>query len=469
MNNTHRKSRLTPLQYSAVPGAAQRVAAAVLFVVLLWGFVMQPARLNAEIDEKQEELTYRYLETFANVLSILQENYVEEIESKEAIEGAINGLLLSLDPHSIYLKPENYREFRNETNGSFTGIGIKITLRDGQITVIAPIADTPADQAGIRANDRILKIDGVSTKGKTTYDAVKILRGPRGSEVTISVFRDGWETPRDFTLIRSEIPLISVKSYLLKPGFGYLKISSFQRNTTKEFKEHLDNLQQERALQGVILDLRNNPGGLLDQAVNISDLFLDSGLIVYTRGRKKSQDLTYEAHDNNILASYPLVVLVNEGTASASEIVAGAVQDHRRGVIVGTRTFGKGSVQTVIPLNDGAGLKMTTARYYTPSGRSIQATGITPDVVVQVVQTEELSGGEASLPAESSQVREVDLSNHISSQMEENQLPDDRQPLSDEMQQLLNSDNQLQAAFDILKSLVLYASYKGNGVHTLNN
>jgi carboxyl-terminal processing protease len=469
MNNTSEKSLFALLMHQAAHGAGKPAAVAIVFLVLLCTFVMQPARLSAEIDQKQEEITYRYLETFANVLSILQENYVEEIESQEAIEGAINGLLLSLDPHSVYLKPENYREFRNETNGSFTGIGIKITLQDGQITVISPIADTPADKAGIRANDRIMKIDGISTKGKTTYDAVKILRGPQNSEVTISIFRDGWEAPRDFTLIRSEIPLISVKSYLLKPGFGYLKISSFQRNTTKEFKKHLENLQQERALQGLILDLRNNPGGLLDQAVNISDLFLDSGLIVYTRGRKKSQDLTYEAHDNNILARYPLVVLVNEGTASASEIVAGAVQDHRRGVIVGTRTFGKGSVQSVIPLNDGAGLKMTTARYYTPSGRSIQVTGIAPDVVVQFVEADEQGGNETSRSVESSRVREVDLNNHISSQMDENQEPVDQQSLSDDMQQRLKSDNQLQAAFDILKSLVLYASYKDNGVHTINN
>lgn len=421
---------------------------------------------RAEIKEKQEEITYHYLETFANVLSILQENYVEEIESKEAIEGAISGLLLSLDPHSVYLKPENYREFRNETEGSFTGIGIQITLKDGVITVISPIADTPADLAGIKAHDQIVKINGVSTKGKTTYDAVRFLRGPVGSEVIITIYREGWEAPKDFTLTRSEIPLVSIKSFLLKPGFGYLRITSFQRNTTTEFKEHINALQQETALHGLILDLRNNPGGLLDQAVSISDLFLDSGLIVYTRGRKKSQDMTYEAQDNNILAHYPLVVLVNEGTASASEIVAGAIQDHRRGVVVGTRTFGKGSVQTVIPLSDGAGLKMTTALYFTPSGRSIQATGITPDVVVQMVYAEDNDAAESPV---SRQTREVDLNNHIAGQNSGNQPPADQEPLTGEIARRLKDDNQLQAAFDILKSLVLYASYKGNGANSIKN
>ena len=424
------------------------------FILIGIFFLFQSSVFGAT-EQKQEELTYRYLETFANVLSILQDNYVEEIEAKEAIEGAINGLLLSLDPHSVYLKPEYYREFRNETNGSFTGIGIKITLRDGVLTVISPIADTPADKAGIKAHDKIVKIDGVPTKGKTPYDAVKSLRGPNGSEVTISIYRDGWEYPKDFTLVRSDIPLVSIKSSLLKPGLGYIKITSFQRNTTKELKQNLNKLQKETNLQGLILDLRNNPGGLLDQAVSVSDLFLDSGLIVYTRGRKKSQDLTYEAHDNGTLAAFPLVVLVNEGSASASEILAGAIQDHRRGVIVGTKTFGKGSVQSVIPLGDGAGLKMTTAHYYTPSGRSIQVTGITPDVQVKAQSPENPSQKERS------RTREVDLENHFSGQSAE-PVEKKELELSAEIQDQLQQDNQLQAGFDILKSLVLYASSGGN-------
>lgn len=434
-------------------------------LVVAWIFLL-PVTGFSKSDPKQEEITYRYLETFANVLSILQENYVEEIEAKDAIEGAINGLLLSLDPHSAYLKPENYREFRDETDGSFTGIGIRITLEDGVITVISPIADTPADKAGIKSHDKILKIDGVPTKGKTPFDAVKIMRGPKGTEVTLSIFRDGWETSRDFTLRRSEIPLLSVKSMLLKPGFGYLRIANFQRNTTNELKQHLDDLQESSPLQGIILDLRNNPGGLLDQAVSVSDLFLEQGLIVYTRGRNKDQDLTFEAKATNTLGRFPLVLLVNEGTASASEIVAGAVQDHRRGVIVGTKTFGKGSVQSIIPLNDGAGLKMTTAHYYTPLGRSIQVTGITPDVTVKVQN----GGSTETVKTNSSRTtREADLENHFSPQGDGSPEAAQTDALSAEASQRLSSDNQLQAAFDILTSLALYASYDTESGVPLSN
>ena len=424
-------------------------------LLLLWvGIGFFGASSYAKTDPKQEEITYKYLETFANVLSILQDNYVEEIETREAIEGAINGLLLSLDPHSTYLKPENYREFRDETEGSFTGIGIQITLRDGIITVISPIADTPADKAGIKAHDQIVKIDGVPTKGKTPFDAVKILRGPKGSQVTISVYREGWEYPKDFTLTRSEIPLVSVKSMLLKPGFGYVRITNFQRNTTKEFKDRISELQQNAELNGLIIDLRNNPGGLLDQAVSISDLFLDKGLIVYTRGRKKDQDMTFEAEPGNTLNHFPLVILVNGGTASASEIVAGAIQDHRRGVIVGTKTFGKGSVQSVIPLNDGAGLKMTTAHYYTPAGRSIQVTGITADVTVELRKT----NGSEDTPDKRGTTREADLENHFSQQPDQAEEADTKAAISEEAGERLSRDNQLQAAFDILTSLALYAS-----------
>ena len=436
------------------------------FLLLMTLVVALPITGHAKADPKQQEITYRYPETFANVLSILQENYVEEIEAKEAIEGAINGLLLSLDPHSAYLKPENYREFRNETNGSFTGIGIKITLEDGVITVIAPIADTPADRAGIKAHDKIIKIDGEPTKGKTPFDAVKIMRGPRGTEVTLSIYRDGWESSRDFTMRRSEIPLLSVKSLLLKPGFGYLRISNFQRNTTNELSTHIEELQENSPLRGLILDLRNNPGGLLDQAVSVSDLFLEEGLIVYTRGRNKDQDLTFEAKTDNTLGRFPLVLLVNEGTASASEIVAGAVQDHRRGVIVGTNTFGKGSVQSIIPLNDGAGLKMTTAHYYTPSGRSIQVTGITPDVTVKVQNADLAKTDE---PDSLDSTRETDLENHFSSQTERSEAAANDDTLSAEASERLSNDNQLQAAFDILTSLALYASYDTDTIDPVNN
>jgi carboxyl-terminal processing protease len=428
-----------------------------LFYILLatlFSFSL-PSPLIAETEQKQQEDTYRQLETFANVLSILQENYVEEIKAKEAIEGAIQGLLLSLDPHSSYMKAESYQEFRSETQGSFTGIGIEITLRDNVITVISPIADTPAAKAGIKAHDKIMRINGESTKNFTPLDAVKSLRGPKGSTVTISIFRDGFKELQDFELIRDTIPLKSVKSFILKPGFGYIRIANFQSNTTREFKDHLAQLQDNGPLNGLVLDLRNNPGGLLNQAVRLTDIFLDEGLIVYTRGRNKEQDLTYQAHKNNSSLEFPLVLLVNEGSASASEIVAGAIQDHQRGVIVGSKTFGKGSVQTIIPLPDGAGLRMTTARYYTPKGRSIQATGIIPDV--EVAYSEYVPEENNDSPG-STIFREEDLNNHITNtETSDNAAAGE---LDEEIQNMLMVDNQLKSAFNILKSLVLYVSYK---------
>jgi carboxyl-terminal processing protease len=428
-----------------------------LFYILLatlFSFSL-PSPLIAETEQKQQEDTYRQLETFANVLSILQENYVEEIKAKEAIEGAIQGLLLSLDPHSSYMKAESYQEFRSETQGSFTGIGIEITLRDNVITVISPIADTPAAKAGIKAHDKIMRINGESTKNFTPLDAVKSLRGPKGSTVTISIFRDGFKELQDFELIRDTIPLKSVKSFVLKPGFGYIRVANFQSNTTREFKDHLAQLQDNGPLNGLVLDLRNNPGGLLNQAVRLTDIFLDEGLIVYTRGRNKEQDLTYQAHKNNSSLEFPLVLLVNEGSASASEIVAGAIQDHQRGVIVGSKTFGKGSVQTIIPLPDGAGLRMTTARYYTPKGRSIQATGIIPDV--EVAYSEYVPEENNDSPG-STIFREEDLNNHITNtETSENAAAGE---LDEEIQNMLMVDNQLKSAFNILKSLVLYVSYK---------
>lgn len=426
-----------------------------ILIVTLFTFSIVPSTLVAETEQKQQEDTYRQLETFANVLSILQENYVEEIKAKEAIEGAIQGLLLSLDPHSSYMKAESYQEFRNETQGSFTGIGIEITLRDNVITVISPIADTPAANAGIKAHDKIMRINGESTKNFTPLDAVKLLRGPKGSSVTISIFRDGFTELKDIELIRDTIPLHSVKSFVLKPGFGYIRISNFQSDTTREFKEHLAKLQSKSPLSGLVLDLRNNPGGLLNQAVSLTDIFLDEGLIVYTRGRNRDQDLTYEAHQNNSGVEIPLVILVNEGSASASEIVAGALQDHQRGVIVGSKTFGKGSVQTIIPLPDGAGLRMTTARYYTPKGRSIQATGITPDVEVAY---SEYIPEENDAPSTTNFFREENLNNHITNTEDsENAVAP---ALDEEIEKMLLADNQLKSAFNILKSLVLYVSYK---------
>ncbi len=419
-----------------------------LFVFLL--AVSQPDRSYGNEEPAESGDIYFQLDTFANILAILEENYVDEIDTRKALEGAINGLLLTLDPHSSYLNKESYRDFKDETQGSFTGIGIEITVQEGIITVITPIEGTPAFRAGIQARDKILKINGESIKNKTLIDAVKLLRGKKGSEVTLSIFREGFKELKDFTLTRDIIPYHSVKAKVLTSGYGYLKISNFQNNTTEDVKKELITLGKNEPVKGLILDLRNNPGGLLNQAVSLTDLFLDSGVIVTTRGRISDQDRSYSARKETFRTDYPLVVLVNEGSASASEIVAGALQDHNRAIIVGSQTFGKGSVQTIIPLKDGTGLRMTTARYFTPIGRSIQVTGITPDIVV----ANNNSGPSASDGGKTnSRVREADLDNHIDNPKEQDGTTS---AFSPEIKEQLDRDEQLKSAYNILKSLVRY-------------
>lgn len=344
------------------------------FTMLFWG---QNSCVKADSNQ-----VYENLETFSNVLHLLESNYVEQIDTEEVIEGAIKGMLSSLDPHSSYMKPEHYKELKIETKGSFSGIGIEITLKDGILTVVSPIEGTPAYKQGLKAMDKILKINGELTKDLSLTEAVKKLRGPQGTEVTISIHREGLNELKEITIVRDVIPLISVKSKMVEPGYGYIRIRNFQANTTKEFKEALEKMEKEEELKGLLIDVRSNPGGLLDQAVKLSDIFLDGGMIVSTKGRLEDQNMEFKAHKNGKEYPFPIVVLVNEGSASASEIVAGALQDHDRAIVLGTKTFGKGSVQTVIPMKNGAALRLTTARYYTPDGTSIQATGITPDIEV---------------------------------------------------------------------------------------
>ncbi len=412
---------------------------------------------SAEISQKQREETYKQLEIFANVLSILQENYLEEIDANKTIEGAISGMLLSLDPHSSYLTAEDFDALQEETRGDFSGVGIEITIRDEIVTIISPIAGTPADKAGLRAKDLIVKIDGKATKSMPSMEAIKLLRGPKGSKVVISVYREGWEELKDFTIIRDIIPLQSVYGLLLEPHFAYIQISNFQERTSKDLKEKLAELSKKSSLNGLVLDLRNNPGGLLDQAIAVSDVFLEEGLIVYTKGRIQEQNMTFQAHSNNGIHNFPLVVLVNEGSASASEIVSGAIQDHKRGVIIGSTTFGKGSVQTILPMPGGAGLRLTTARYYTPNGRSIQATGIVPDVEVPYIPP--VDQKESNQPG-SAFPREADLQNHLLNSEREkskkNQQEENLNPKYKEGRDLLTQDNQLKTALNILKSVSLY-------------
>jgi len=360
--------------------------------------------------------TYKELQTFANVLAIVQKNYVEPVSTKELINGAITGMLGSLDPHSAYLTPDLYRDLEVETRGSFGGLGIEITIKNDVLTVVSPIEGTPAYTAGIRAGDQIIKINDDFTKGMTLTDAVKMMRGPKGSVIHLTLHREG--VPNLFTVAvtRDVIRIQSVKSKPLKDGYGYLRITTFQDGTNEDVTKALDKFtrQDHGRIKGLVLDLRDNPGGLLNQAVSVADAFLDGGLVVYTQGRLDSQQQKYFAHKKTDFTDYPMVVLVNGGSASASEIVAGALQDQRRAIIEGTQTFGKGSVQTILPLDDESALRLTTARYFTPNGRSIQAVGITPDMVVEppkaTLAALELPGTETGEDAE---IRESDLLHHF--------------------------------------------------------
>jgi carboxyl-terminal processing protease len=327
--------------------------------------------------------TYEQLRLFTEVLSIVQNQYVDEVPPKELIYSAIKGTLRGLDPHSSFLDPDSYREMQVETSGSFGGLGIEITLKDDILTVVAPIDGTPAHRAGLHTGDRIVKIDGLSTKDMQLSDAVKRMRGRPGSKVTISVVREGWNEPKDFDIVREQIRVQSVKTVELGDGIEYLKLRQFQEQSPHDLEAALEKFAKN-GMKSLILDLRNNPGGLLTAAVEVSEKFIDDGkLVVYTEGRVRNQNMRFSAHAKRGYAQMPMVVLVNQGSASASEIVAGALQDWGRATVVGTQTFGKGSVQTIIPLSDGSGLRLTTAKYFTPKGRSIHGKGITPDVVVE--------------------------------------------------------------------------------------
>lgn len=351
--------------------------------------------------------TYEGLESFTNVLAIVQKNYVEEVGPQKMIEGAINGMLNALDPHSAYLTPDLYKELQVDTEGSFGGLGIEITVRDGVLAVVSPIEDTPAYRAGVKAGDQIIKIEGELTKDMSLVEAVKKMRGPKGSKIVITVRREGVSKLMDFPMLREVIRVQSVKSRSLEKGYGYVRLVQFQDRTGADLDAALTKLTQENGkIEGLVLDMRNNPGGLLSQAVKVSDTFLDSGLVVYTEGRLENQKQKYFAHPGGY-TEFPIIVLVNGGSASASEIVAGALQDHGRAVILGTQTFGKGSVQTILPLENGAALRLTTALYFTPNGRSIQVTGVTPDVMLDNYAATQVAAKE---PRE---VREENLRGHF--------------------------------------------------------
>jgi carboxyl-terminal processing protease len=383
---------------------------AAVIAVFVGGFIV--GDLSTSRHAAQATVAYSKLKIFGDVLSLIQSSYVEEVNVDNLVKGAINGMVQTLDPHSSYLTPEMLRQVEVETKGTFGGLGIEIGVKDGQLTIIAPIEDTPAARAGLQAGDKIVRIEKESTKNMNVMDAVKRLRGEPGSKVTITIVRDSLSEPKSYTITRDIIKIKSVKSKMMEDGIGYIRLTQFQQDSHQEVSRALQEfLKQKGGLKGLILDLRNNPGGLLDQAVRIADEFIDSGLIVYTDGRVEAQKTKYPAHKEGTYTGFPIVVLVNAGSASASEIVAGALQDHGRAIIIGQRTFGKASVQTILPLDDGSALRLTTARYYTPNGRSIQAKGIEPDIVVG-------DGREASA-AHPAPIREKDIARHLRGEGEE--------------------------------------------------
>ncbi len=409
---------------------------------------------------------YEDLSLFTSVLHLVRRNYVDEVDETALVRGAVRGMLAELDPHSAYLDPSAHKEMQIDTKGEFHGIGIEISKRrDGFIEVVAPIEGTPASRAGIRARDQIVAICPVerpagwddecqSTKNMTLFDAVQLMRGRKGTKITVMIFRESFERPQAYTVTRDVVKVVSVSGRMLEPGYGYVRLRAFQERTGRDLEQTLERLAEEASgrFDGLILDLRDNPGGLLDQAVQVADRWLADGLIVYTQGRVESQRQEFRAHTDGSEPVYPMVILVNAGSASASEIVAGALQDQHRALVVGAPTFGKGSVQTVYPLEDGSGLRLTTALYYTPGGRSIQEVGIQPDILVEVKPP----SAEAAAAAESRRsrpLRERDLQGHLT-QPEPGEEPEagaeEEEPQASEGE--ADADIQLVRALEVLKS-----------------
>lgn len=387
------------------------------------------------------------LKIFAEIFGKIKSDYVEDIDDSQLLNDAIKGMLDGLDPHTVYLDPESFREMNIDTHGEFGGLGLEVTMENGVIRIVAPIDDTPAHKAGLKSGDLIISMDGVQVKGLSLAESVSLMRGKPGSEIVLTIVRKDRPEPFEVTLKRAIIQLESVRAELLETGFGYVRVIQFQIGTATSLRQQLARLAREAgtALKGLVLDLRDNPGGVLDGAIQVSDTFLRDGLIVSTRGRAEDSEVTFSASPKDYLNDAPLVVLVNGGSASASEIVAGALQDHGRALILGTTTFGKGSVQTILPMLNGAALKLTTARYYTPNDRSIQATGITPDVVSQPAESSQ------TLDRDASRLRESDLAGHLENELEKDQ----NATVDTKTDPLLFSDLQVREALNILKGMVI--------------
>lgn len=441
-------------------------AARYTLVLLLGVFVGAGVTLDMTVLAQREQpresaipLPVDELRTFTEVFARIKTDYVEPVTDKKLLEDSIQGMLAGLDPHSAYLDSDSFKDIRVETEGQFGGLGIEVTMENGFVKVVSPIEDTPAAAAGLKTGDLVIRLDDKAVKGMTLTDAVRLMRGKPGTDIVLTVVREGSSKPLKFTVTRAVIKIQSVKSKLLDPGYGYVRITQFQAGTSKNLQAALKKLETDNKgpLRGMVLDLRNNPGGVLNAAVAVSDAFLNKGLIVYTEGRVSDSKLKFSAAPGDILNGAPMVVLVNGGSASASEIVAGALQDHKRAVIMGTKTFGKGSVQTIVPVSNGAALKITTARYYTPDGRSIQAAGITPDITTEEAK---ITRNEAS-----ARLREADLARHLENEngggasdvKTEPGKPDERagKPLPP------NEDYQLQEALNLLKGIAIYKTQGG--------
>jgi len=393
-----------------------------------------------------DQIPFEDLQAFTEVFSKVKSDYVEPVDDQKLIEDAIRGMLNGLDPHSAFLNTSEFSDLKIGTTGQFGGLGIEVGMENGFVKVISPIDDTPASRAGVKASDLIIKLDDKSVKGMTLNEAVKVMRGKPNTAIDLTIVREGEPKPLVITITREIIRVKSVKNRMLEPGYGYVRITNFQSRTTTDLLKAISDLQKEERLKGMVLDLRNNPGGVLNGAVGVSDAFIDNGLIVYTEGRLDDSSHRYLATPGDSLNGAPLVVLVNGGSASASEIVAGAIQDHKRGIILGTKSFGKGSVQTIQELRNGSAVKLTTARYYTPNGRSIQATGIEPDIKLSTLR----------LSAEDEKSRETysesDLEGRLSNPNGEGDADDKEK---DDSEALAETDFQLYEALNLLKGLII--------------
>lgn len=442
-----------------------RLWMAVAISVILWtvgaGFYRDLAASNEE--------TYKGLKLFSDVIELIEKNYVDPVDAKKLVEDAIQGMVHGLDPHSSLLSPEDYRDLQVDTQGEFTGIGVSITLKEGLVTIVSPIEGTPAYRAGLKAGDVISRVGNEPVKN--LKDAVSRIRGPKGTMVQITILREGATEPMDFEIMRDVIPIESIRSVMLRPHYGYVWVTNFRENTTQDLIKALEKLEKtDGQLKGLVLDLRNNPGGLLNQAIEMADIFIEKGIILSIKGRQDKHAKVFTAKPDDVSRNYPIIVLINGGSASASEIVAGAFQDHKRALILGTTSFGKGSVQNVEALRDGYGLKLTIARYYTPNGRSIQAKGIEPDIVVKYEpQKKSVKPG----AMESMMPKEKDLENHLKEESEpairkkivnpetvkEPEIPVESEPSDNSFtQERLEADNQVMRALEILVS---YDVFKG--------